>query len=77
MSVKILFFGKLIDIIGTKELYLSDFKDIFALKNFLFKKYPELNQETIIITLNHEIIYENKNLKDGDEIAILPPVSGG
>jgi molybdopterin converting factor small subunit len=27
--------------------------------------------------LNYEIIHTNENLKDNDEVALIPPVAGG
>jgi molybdopterin converting factor small subunit len=53
----------------------------YLLQQILYKKYPELERvvEYSIITINMEqqLKYINVKLKDGMEVAILPPFSGG
>ena len=57
-------------------------KDTDALKKFLSKKYPNLKQhfikdQMLRIAVNLEYITSNTKIKNDDEIAIFPPVSGG
>ena len=51
------------------------------ISNFLKKIFLQYNLEkfSVNISLNHEIINLNQpyNIKNGDEIAILPPFAGG
>jgi len=51
------------------------------ISNFLKKIFLQYNLEkfSFNISLNHEIINLNQpyNIKNGDEIAILPPFAGG
>jgi len=51
------------------------------LQNYLINKYPELKihfeNKLIRIAVNKEYIVEDISLKEQDEIAIFPPVSGG
>lgn len=53
----------------------------YLLQQILYKKYPELEKvvEYSIITINMEQQQQSINikLKDGMEVAILPPFSGG
>lgn len=35
------------------------------------------DQDTIRYALNHELVPENTPIKDGDEVAFFPPVTGG
>ncbi|MFZ8804601.1 MAG: MoaD/ThiS family protein [Candidatus Calescibacterium sp.] len=76
-KIRVLFFGRLRDIVGTNEIVTSDIKDIEDLKKYLFEKFPKLKGEIFSIALNYEIIHTNENLKDNDEVALIPPVSGG
>ena len=82
--MKIKYFSWLKKITKIDEENISDtnIKDIENLKNYLCKKYPELKkyikQEDLIrIAVNLEYIQNNKKLKEIDEIAFFPPVSGG
>ena len=51
------------------------------ISNFLKKIFLQYNLEkfSVNISVNHEIINLNQqyNIKNGDEIAILPPFAGG
>ena len=42
-------------------------------------KFPKLRQmaSSIVLARNHEFANTGERLKDGDEVALLPPVSGG
>jgi molybdopterin converting factor subunit 1 len=76
-KIRVLFFGRLRDVVGTNEIIASDIKDIEDLKKYLFEKFPKLKGEIFSVALNYEIIHTNENLKDNDEVALIPPVSGG
>ncbi len=75
--VRILFFGKLKEITGKREIKANNYRTLNELKKFLFQKYPDLKKETFFIAVNQKIIDKNVRLKDNDEIALLPPISGG
>lgn len=48
------------------------------LKALLNSQYPALLQlATYLIAVNNEYSTEQKIIQEGDEIAIIPPVSGG
>ncbi len=60
----------------------SKIKDVKSLKKYLSIKYPKLkkhfsNKKIIQIAINTEYIQKNQSIKNEDEIAIFPPVSGG
>lgn len=38
---------------------------------------PELRQRTFYVAVNQEYAQSEHQLQDGDEVALLPPVSGG
>lgn len=75
--MKVFFFGRLKDITGTKTIELENFRKLSELKEFLFHKFPELRKQTFSISVNFEIVSEDIELKENDEIALLPPISGG
>jgi molybdopterin converting factor subunit 1 len=68
------------DIIGGKflEIELPDGVTVSDLKKELFKKYPSFEGlQSLFIALNNEYADDHAVLKTGDEIALIPPVSGG
>ena len=82
MIIKYFSWLKKITKIDEENISESNIKDIENLKNHLCKKYPELKQymikkDLIRIAVNLEYIKNNKKLKEIDEIAFFPPVSGG
>jgi len=77
MEIKILVFGQLEEMLGTNRLSLSDVVDTETLKNKLADLYPEINRIPYSISVNKNIINSNHKLEDGDEVALLPPFSGG
>lgn len=40
-------------------------------------RYPRLVGLNMVIAVNHEVVPSTSMIKEGDEIALLPPVSGG
>lgn len=55
----------------------SNAADTDMLELDLKNKFPQLKNFTYRIAVNKEIINKNTKLNDGDEIAFLPPFSGG
>ena len=77
MQIKVLFFGSLIDVVGKQEILLTDVADSTDLKQHLIRNYPAMKDQKFAIAVNHEIINEEINLKEDDEVAIIPPFQGG
>ena len=80
MKCRIRAFGISKDIIGHRELLLDlpQVKSAGDLKHYLYTSYPRLeNLKSLFIALNNEYAEDGAVLKDGDEIALIPPVSGG
>jgi len=84
VRVSVLFFAKVreitskssIDIEFTSQVKLAD------IINQILELYPTLKQiqNNLIIALNQNYIDnldETLSLKEGDEIALIPPISGG
>lgn len=80
MKCKIKAFGISKDIIGNKllELELPEGSTVMDLKRELIEKYKAFaDLKSLYIALNNDYADEKMVLKEGDEIALIPPVSGG
>ncbi len=81
MKITVLLFASLKDIVGKGQLEIEvDEKcSIEILSKKLYELYPKVESydSSVRIALNQEIIENDIELKDGDEVAYLPPVSGG
>jgi molybdopterin converting factor subunit 1 len=81
MRVRVLFFGRLKDIVGRgeEEAELSEgarVEDLFARYG---NRFPELARfrTSVAASVNQEYAEWRATLAGGDEVAFLPPVSGG
>jgi molybdopterin converting factor subunit 1 len=81
MRVRVLFFGQLKEIVGAVEesTELSDgarLEDLFERYSRKFPKFAEF-RPSIAASVNQEYADAKAPLANGDEVAFLPPVSGG
>ena len=79
MKLKLLFLGRCADIIGKEKQVLETSRKITIsqlCKEFKLN-YPELGKISFAIAINNKINKSNRILSDNDEIAFIPPVSGG
>jgi len=77
MEVKVLFFGVLAEVTGTNLKHFRDVKSISDLKLRIQDDFPEVVHYNYRISLNNEIINDDPKLKNGDEVALMPPFAGG
>jgi molybdopterin synthase sulfur carrier subunit len=80
MPVKLVFLGRLEDAAGAAERYVAAAETLDALIAALEPELAaELRQDRIRLALNGVLRRpgEIEALRDGDELAFLPPVSGG
>ncbi|MGE0567403.1 MAG: MoaD/ThiS family protein [Bacteroidia bacterium] len=75
-KVKVELFGVVAEICGAKHMQLEN-SSILEIKELLNSMHPELKNISLIYAVNNSIIEKNKNLADGDVIAVMPPFSGG
>lgn len=79
--VKVLFFGRLKEIVGHAEdsIELPDGSPIEALFSHYGANHPELvrYRASLVASRNQEFAAWSTPLHSGDEVAFLPPVSGG
>ncbi|NNF36394.1 MAG: MoaD/ThiS family protein [Saprospiraceae bacterium] len=79
--MKIKCFGISRDITGADEVEIdisSNGISVSKLKSELLESYPGLSMVSqFFIAINHEYGGKNDIIRNDDEIAIIPPVSGG
>lgn len=81
MKIKVKFFASFREAVGKPEvdIDLEENTTISELLTLLKQRHPELGPltEPLVISVNKEYATYDSVLKNGDEVAILPPVSGG
>lgn len=75
MNVKL--FGSLAAIAGSENLLLQRISNVKDLRNYFNELYPEAKTTNYLIAVNKKIANENCSLKESDEVALMPPFSGG
>eukprot|EP00891_Asterochloris_glomerata_P006989 jgi/Astpho2/6989/e_gw1.00107.198.1_t len=81
--IKVLFFARAKELAGTDqaELNLADGVNSDDLLHLLFERYPGLQEikDSTVLSLNLEYIQpgDKKVLQPRDEVAVIPPISGG
>jgi len=81
MRVRVRFFAGLREKVGVNELSLDlpEGTDVFGLLGQLIQAYPSagLSQARFTVAVNRTYAKRDHVLVEGDEIALIPPVSGG
>ncbi|MFQ5817121.1 MAG: molybdopterin converting factor subunit 1 [Terriglobia bacterium] len=81
MQVKVLFFGQLRDIVGRGEeaVELAEGASVADLLTHYRRTHPRLQdfRSSLAVSVNQEYAEVSAPLHHGDEVALLPPVSGG
>lgn len=81
ISVRVLFFGAARDAVGREEVDLKLDSTSNAASAFeqLLAAYPALRRfgNSLLFAVNQEYAQPNREVVDGDELAVFPPVSGG
>ena len=79
--VKVRLFARLSDLAGTRETEIELVEQITVTDLFwsLCSRYPELSdyRERLMFAVNAEYVDASFILKGGEEVALIPPVSGG
>ena len=78
MRVRVLYFGVLKEVCGgeREELELPEGASVADLLSVYRGRYAG-GWDSIAVAVNQEYARAGDVLKDGDEVALLPPVSGG
>jgi molybdopterin synthase catalytic subunit len=81
MKAVVKFFAALQEMAGTRELNmeLAEGTTIGQLYRDLCARYPRLGDyaDSLMYSVNAEYVPPDHTLRDGDEVALIPPVSGG
>jgi molybdopterin synthase sulfur carrier subunit len=79
--MRVILFGIAREIVGEKQVMIDPSENISTvstLKNWMKKKYPKLQQLTsFAVAIDSEYANDGDTLTSQNEIAIIPPVSGG
>ncbi len=81
IKVNVKFFAYARELVGEKNIVVEVERGI-SIKEFIdtiIYDYPDLEniREQLIIAVNKTTVRPDKIVKDGDEVALLPPVAGG
>ncbi|MGA2629610.1 MAG: molybdenum cofactor biosynthesis protein MoaE [Terriglobia bacterium] len=81
MKVEVLFFGLAHDLTGfdRERLDLAESVSVLDLRRQYEERFPRLRElaDSLLAAVNEEIASPSQVLREGDEIAFMPPVSGG
>jgi molybdopterin synthase sulfur carrier subunit len=80
MQIKVLAFGVARDILGDRsmELEVPDNCTVRYLKQHLIALHPAfIDLSSLKFAVNNEYVLEDRSIHEEDEIALIPPVSGG
>ena len=80
MKYKINLFGITKDIVGSNitEIDMGQLSDVEAVLDKLKSNFPKLKEiKSLMVAVNSEYAEGNLLLTEQDEIALIPPVSGG
>ena len=77
-KLKLKVFGIARDIMGGKEVDISAVQNVAELRKLLVSTYPKLKElNSFMIAVNQTYATDEVLVSPADEIAIIPPVSGG
>ena len=77
MTIIVLFFGVLAEVTRTPFRQYSNVNSFADLKLRITDDFPELIHYNYRISVNHELVNHDPLLKDGDQVAYMPPFTGG
>jgi molybdopterin converting factor small subunit len=76
-KINLIFFGSVLDITGINAETIDAPETVNELNEWLITRYPELSVISYRLSVNRQLSTDNRQLFDGDEIALLPPFAGG
>lgn len=77
MEVTVIFYGQLVDVMGSSSLKIIDAEDTNIMIEKLKLIQPSLKNLPYVVAVNKKIILENTPLENDAEVVVLPPFAGG
>jgi len=74
--ITLLYFGQIQSITSLPKEEIELVGNLDELRTALLEKYPKLNEANFVFSVNQKITTAC-TLKEHDEVALLPPFSGG
>ena len=79
--MEVILFGITREIVGEKKLVLNageDFTNVGELKTYMKNRFPRLQQlSSFAVAVDSEYANDDTSLINENEVALIPPVSGG
>jgi len=77
-KMKLKVFGVARDIMGGKEVEVGSVQNVGELRKLLLSNFPKLKElNSLLIAVNQTYASDEISISETDEIALIPPVSGG
>jgi len=76
-KLTVTFFGVLSEIAGSSKITIENVNNTDELKLSLINKFPVLNKHNLLLAVNNKQIKTSTALKEGDNVSVMPPFSGG
>ena len=77
MEIQLISFGKIAEFLANQQLDIEEINNTNELQLHLEKKFPPLSKLKYKLAINKVVIQQNTIVKNGDQVAIMPPFSGG
>lgn len=77
MEVNVLAFGKIADLMAAREWKMQGVSSTAEIREQLEATHPGLRGMSYLIAIDKKVVTSDTTLKDGAEVALLPPFSGG
>ncbi len=79
MKIQVLFFGATADAVGKREIEIDLTDETRAENAFrkIVRDFPQLEKHSLLFAVNQEYASGGEVIRNGDELAIFTPVSGG
>lgn len=71
-------FGQVKEEVGLGEFRIEEeLQNVKSLRDHLSEKYPAISWSSVAFAVNMQYAEDQEPLHQGDEVALIPPVSGG
>ena len=79
MKIRVRFFASFRELVGHSqlELELASSTTVSQLRELINRRFPSLENASGRVAVNTQFAEPGQVLQEGDEVALLPPLSGG